>query len=132
MRDLFFSLIGAIINNIYLFFLFQLIKHLNPIYKNFSSPLIYFIQKIILIYQLNDEESIKYLNASFFLDLASDFFAIISFLIFLEIFELNFCNLNKNLRISIALRSEIDSSESEVEDGDLSRVTTVNEDINLI
>ena len=132
LKDLFFSLIGAIINNIYLFFLFQLIKHLNPIYKNFSSPLIYFIQKIILIYQLNDDESIKYLNASFFLDLASDFFAIISFLIFLEIFELNFCNLNKNLRISIALRSEIDSSESEVEDGDLSRVTTVNEDINLI
>ena len=51
----------------------------------------------------------KYIRESYFLDLTSDFSAIIGFLIYLEIIELNFCNLNKNLRKYIMIRSDDDS-----------------------
>ena len=111
LKDLLYTLFGAIGYSIYTFFSFQTIKYFNPIYKSFTWPLIFSIQKLILSYQLDNDEPIKYLNASFFLDLASDIFAIISFLIFLEIIELNFCGLNVNLRKYISLRSSIDSHE---------------------
>ena len=51
----------------------------------------------------------KYIRESYFLDLASDFSAIIGFLIYLEIIELNFCKLNKNLRKYIIIRSDEDA-----------------------
>ena len=119
-KDLLYTLIGAIAYNIYTFFFFQTIKYFNPVYKSFSWPLIFFIHKLILIYQINNDESIKYLNASFFLDLSSDISAIIAFLIFLEIIELNFCGLNKNLRKYITLRSKKDSNYYNIMDDILS------------
>ena len=71
-------------------FILEIIQYLNPIYKSFSSPLSYFIQKLILIYQVIGDEPIKFLNASYFLDLSSDLSAILGFLIYLEIIELNY------------------------------------------
>ena len=64
---------------------------------------------MIVIYQINDDEPINYLNARYFLDLSSDFTAFIGFLIYLEIIELNFCGLNENLRKYIIERSKNDN-----------------------
>ena len=105
-KDLLYTLIGAIGYNVYTLFLFQIVKYLNPIYKSFASPLTFFIQKLILMYQINDNEPIKYINSSFFIDFSSDISAIIGFLIYLEIIELNFYGFNENLRINIIQRSD--------------------------
>ena len=50
----------------------------------------------------------KYSNLRYFLDFFSDITAFIGFLIYLEIIELNFCNMNKNIRQNIIKRSEAD------------------------
>ena len=126
--DLLYTLIGAIGYNVYTFFVFQTVKYFNPVYKSFSLPFIFFIQKIILIYQLNNDEPIKYLNASFFLDLIADFLALLAFLIFLEILELNFCGLKKNLRKYIALRSKIDYKDYDLTRDTLSGIEDTNSD----
>ena len=107
-KDLLYSLSGAIAYAAYSLFLFKIVQHLNPIYKSFSFPVFYFLEKIILLYKVNDNQPLKYVNESFFLDLSSDAAAIIIFLIYLEIIELNFCDLNKNLRKYIITRSKND------------------------
>ena len=111
-KDVIKSIVGSIGTGICVLFGFQIVQYLNPIYKSFSSPLTYFLQKLILIYQLNDNEPIKYLNTSFFLDLSSDLTAILGFLIYLEIVELNFCDLNKDLRKNIITRGINESKEN--------------------
>ena len=60
------------------------------------------------MYQINSNEPIKYLNASYFIDFASDITSIIGFLIYLEIIELNFCGFNENLKKNIILRGKFD------------------------
>ena len=40
------------------------------------------------------------------MDISSDFLSLIALLVFLEIIELNFCQYNKDLRISIMDRSK--------------------------
>ena len=107
-KDILYTLIGAIGYNTYILFIFEIIKHLNPIYKSFFTPVSYFIQKLILMYQINSNEQIKYLNASYFIDFASDITSIIGFLIYLEIIELNFCGFNENLKKNIILRGKFD------------------------
>ena len=69
------------------------------------------------MYQINSNEPRKYLNASFFIDFSSDITAIIGFLIYLEIIELNFCKLNKDLRKNIIMRGEIDQIDFEKDKG---------------
>ena len=113
-KDLLYTSISAIPNCIYYYFFFQTIKKLNPVYKSFCWPLIFLIQKLILISQINDDEPMKYLNSSFFIDFASDLSAVIIFLIFLEIVELNFCGLNRNLRKNIVSRSKINFKDYDI------------------
>ena len=129
-KDILYTLIGGIGYNIYILFVFQIIKHLNPIYKSFFAPVTYFIQKLILMYQINSNEPRKYLNSSFFIDFSSDITAIIGFLIYLEIIELNFCEFNKDLRKNIILRAEIDENnyESDKETTDIDKGTEKNEE----
>ena len=133
-KDILYTLIGGIGYNIYILFVFQIIKHLNPIYKSFFAPVTYFIQKLILMYQINSNEPRKYLNASFFIDFSSDITAIIGFLIYLEIIELNFCEFNKDLRKNIILRAEIDENnyESDKETTDIDKGTEKNEENNIL
>ena len=116
-KDILYTLNGAVAYNIYTLFVFQIVKHLNPIYKSFFIPVTYFIQKLILMYQINSNEPRKYLNVSFFIDFSSDITAIIGFLIYLEIIELNFCKLNKDLRKNIIMRGEIDQIDYEKDKG---------------
>ena len=112
---LLFSLIRGIEFGLNKLFLLKYVQNLSPIFKSFSLPLVYITHKFILVYQVKSDEPMKYLNARFFLDFASDFAAILGFLIYLEIIELNFCNLNKNLRKYIIKRSDSESNETENE-----------------
>ena len=122
-KDLLYTLIGALGYNTYTFFFFQTVKYFNPVYKSFASPMTFLLQKLILIYQINSNEPMKYLNASFFIDMTSDISAIIAFLIFLEIIELNFCGFNKNLRKNIALRSKKDSKDYDISRDSISELS---------
>ena len=108
-KDLLIHIFGEIASAFSQLFLLKFIQYLTPIHKSFSSPVNFFIEKLILIYQVSDNKSMKYIRESYFLDLASDFSAIIGFLIYLEIIELNFCKLNKNLRKYIIIRSDEDA-----------------------
>ena len=83
------------------------------------------------MYQINSNEPVKYLNASFFINLSSDISAIIGFLIFLEIIELNFCGLNKNLRKYIIKRAGDDSLDNDDYSSLRDSITKLNDNDNM-
>ena len=110
-----------------------------------TIPSFYLIKKIILItYASLSEDKDKILfysldifRAKFILDSIGDIFCIISNLIYLEILELNFCNLNYNLRITIIERGLLDSygdNENDlfIEDNDQKQEESTNEDIKIL
>ena len=88
-----------------------IIKNYTPIHVIFSFPVQYFIEKtFVLIFtaifyndQLFPHENQKGKFAS---DESGDIGAIIGFLIYLEIIQLNFCGLNYNIRKNIIYRSQ--------------------------
>ena len=94
-----------------------IIKTLTPIHVIFSFPIQFFIEKtfllifteIFFIERLFNGEN---LSERFLADIFGDTASIIGFLIYLEIFELNFCGLNFNLKKNIMERSESEYSES--------------------
>ena len=95
------------------YFSISVIKNLTPVHLIFSTPLYFFIQKSFLIaYDLiNGKSSLnkkEYLKYKFILDIAGDCFSILGFLIYLEIIELNCCNLDYNLKKNIYERSFLD------------------------
>ena len=108
-KDLLVNFFGSIGYGFYKLFLFKFIQYLSPIYKSFSFPLMTLLEKIILIYQITFEEPMVYAKKTFLLDFSSDITAIIGFLIYLEIIELNFCDFNKNLRKYIMKRGKIEA-----------------------
>ena len=90
-----------------------------------SFPVYYFIQKIILIIttaikekSFFSKDQINYINFKFSLDISGDIFSIIGFLVYLEIIELHFCNLEFNLRRYIMKRADSKGKENEDEDED--------------
>lgn len=93
----------------------MVIKYLTPVYIIFSIPIYYFLQKILLIvntlirnhsfFYEKDEIRIK----KFSLDISGDILSIIGFLFYLEIIEINCCNLNYNLRKTIMKRAYFES-----------------------
>ena len=107
-KDLLFTLIRGLSLFLHRFFFWKYIQNLNPIFKIFSYPLIYALEKIIVLYKINDNEQVKYSNLRYFLDFFSDITAFIGFLIYLEIIEFNFCDMNRDIRRSIVKRSEND------------------------
>ena len=90
-----------------------IIKYFTPIHVIFSFPIQFFIEKTVLLIlsviffrdKLFKEEN---LLQKFLLDESGDIVSIISFLIYLEIIELNCCGLNYNLKKNIIIRSEND------------------------
>ena len=130
LKDLVISLFNAITNGFYILFLFKIIQNLTPVHKSFTLPLTFFFQKIILTYKINNDEPMKYIIQNFFLDLFSDFTDIISFLIYLEIIELNFCDLNTNLRKIIIKRGNSDSQGNNKRYGSEISLSSVDESMN--
>lgn len=125
--DLFYSLLRGIANGLYYLFMLKYVQTLSPVFKSFRFPMMYFLQKSILLYHIKSDEPMKFLNARFFIDLSSDFTAFICFLIYLEIIELHFCNLNKNLRKYIIMRANIESKPREIVLNDMD-VSFINDD----
>ena len=94
------------------YFSIKIIEHFNPIHLIFSFPLYYFIQKIILIITTAIKEQsffgknhINLIEYKFLVDTIGDILSIIGFLVYLEIIELNFCDLDYNLRRKIMDRA---------------------------
>ena len=96
------------------------IKFLSPVYAIFALPSYFLIQKIILgIYTLirkhsffvNDNNKNEYSIYKFYCDISGDLLSISGFLIYLEIIELNFCDIDYNLKRNIEKRSEKDLKE---------------------
>ncbi len=98
----------------------MIIKYLNPIYITLLAPTIYFFDKVIaIIYNLiltffNKgiflvNKDIDFIKENFYLDFSGDIFCFISFLVYLEIIELNCLDLSYNSRKKIDERGRIES-----------------------
>ena len=95
------------------FFYTLIIKIDTPIHVIFSFPIQFFIEKTFLliftaIFFLQELFKTKEQLKKFLLDESGDIASILGFLIYLEIIELNFCNLNFNLKKNIISRSKDD------------------------
>jgi len=97
-------------------FFLLILKNLHPEYFVFSYNIREVIVKIIFLFLIKiktgyffdkNGKDYKYRFTNF-LDLIGDLLSFIGFLIYLEIIELNFCNLNYNLRRNIMKRSNDD------------------------
>ena len=93
-----------------------IIKLYSPIHAIFSFPVQHFLEKAFLLiftaiffreHLFNGENKLQ----KFLLDEFGDFFSIIGFLIYLEIIELHFCNLDYNLKNNIIKRSNTEIQE---------------------
>ena len=98
---------------IYKYWSYKIIESLNPFHRIFSGSFYYFFQQTIFII-VNSNKIINnkeiYLKYKIYLDLFSDFLNVLTFLIYTEIVELNFCKFNYNLRKNIILRGILDDS----------------------
>ena len=113
--------LGIIPSFAYIFFYTLVIKFYTPVHVIFSVPIEYFIEKTFLliftgIFYSNDLFTEENQLEKFLLDESGDIASIIGFLINLEIIELNFCNLNYNLKKNIIKRGENDYLNSKNKD----------------
>lgn len=88
-----------------------IIKFYTPVHVIFSFPIQYFLEKMFLLifsalFFRDDLFTQENHVSKFLLDISGDTFSIIGFLIYLEIIELHFCNLDFDLKKNIMKRSE--------------------------
>ena len=116
------EILAALSYFLYKYFSMMIIKYLSPAHLIFLLPFYYLIRKIIHIIvnfinyifssdgnkKIFDFSKMEYLKQKFIFDISGDAFSFILFLIYLEIIEFNFCNLNIDLRRNIIMRSEED------------------------
>ena len=89
-----------------------IVYYLNPIYF-LSSDTIYYSVETLIKYIVNDIKDPSQSNVKrFLLIFFSDVLTSIAYLIYFEVIELRFCNLNENLRESIIKRATDDSLSS--------------------
>ena len=96
-------------------FVFEMliILYLNPIYILISDCLYFCLKKIL---NFIFEESSN--SANFYINFIADIFALLGYFIYLEIIELKFGGLNKNIKKKIIQRGIIDSNENSIENKD--------------
>ena len=94
------------------FFSIKIIEYFTPTHLIFSFPVYFFIQKIVLIIttvikeqSFFSENHINLIEYKFTLDISGDILSIIGFLVYLEIIELNFCDLDYNIKRNIMERA---------------------------
>ena len=111
-------ILGMISFFLHKYFSIKVIQHLTPVYLILSNPILFVFQKIILIVNnyfkqktFFPKDTNDYIISKFIFDWAGDLFTIIGFLIYLEIFELKFCNYDYNTKTNITRRSLIESNE---------------------
>ena len=108
------SPLNLFINFMQFYYEIILIYFLNPIYILISDSLYYGIISLlnfIFLKNKNSENIIK-----FFLNLLSDLFAFFGYLIYVELIELNFFGLNKNLRRIIIERGNLEIADEDFPD----------------
>jgi hypothetical protein len=140
-------LLGASGFFFYKYFCLMIIKYLSPIHLMFAIPPFYLVAKLFMLaytylyYRTGDANKFNnndIFQIKFILDSFGDIFCIISNLIYLEILELNFCNLNFNLRKSIIDRGLLDvygdDDENDFfnEENEQNQEENKNEDINNV
>ena len=96
--------------SLFKYFCYKLLENLNPFYRIFSTSTYYLTEQLIFFVVnsnkiINDKN--KYLKYKIFMDLFADILDVMTFLIYTEIIELNFCKFNYNLRKNIMLRGII-------------------------
>ena len=93
-----------------------IIKNLNPFYFICSSSIYYFFSRLIriMVSHFNKEN----IEKQTYLDFIAEIFSIIGILIYTELIELNFCDLNYNLKKNIIKRSLEDSTNIELINND--------------
>ena len=104
-----------------------LIKYFNSVFFVFSFPILFLLRKIILI--INTlfisksffvKEVMRINKFKCFFEMIGDFLSIVSFLIYFEIIELNFCNYNNDIIRNIKNRGfDIIEPEPYPEDEDI-------------
>ena len=105
---LIFGIIGF---SFYKYFSLMIIKNLTPIHLVFSLPLFYIMRKFILTISIifndhNNENISDIFYIKYILDFIGDFLCLFAYLIYLEAINLNFCNLNFNIRKNIIERGQ--------------------------
>ena len=99
------------------YFYILVIELIDPVSVTVAQPLFFMLKKIVLLFNnliIEDQffnEPIFFKRIKFFSDIAGDFICSIGFLIYLEIIELNICNLNHDLRKNISKRGILKESE---------------------
>ena len=90
----------------------KILENLTPFHRIFSSSVFNCTEIIVLFFFkiniINGEN--KYFKSKIIIDIFADLICVISFFIYLEIIELNFCDLSKNLRKNIIIRGSINDS----------------------
>jgi len=105
----FFYIIFEFLNMTFAIFIY---KYLNPGYLLFSDNIYFTFSGLINFFFIKkkfDSLSIK----KFIFSESSEIFELLAFLIYLELIELRFCGLNKNIRKNIEKRAEIEIEISE-------------------
>ena len=94
----------------YKYFYILTIKKYNPVYVLFINPIIFFLEKIILMINTlikkhsffkEPEKMTSQKIANFAIDVSNDIIAVIGFLIYLEVIIINCYGLNHNVKINI-------------------------------
>ena len=122
MEIFFFSFFLIIFEFLNMTFVIFIIKYLNPSYLVLSDNIYFIISMLInfvFITKKFDSLSIK----KFIISESSEIFEFFAFLIYLELIELRFCGLNKDIRKNIEKRAEIEIS------GDMDNDISINTDL---
>jgi len=118
----FFSLFLMIFEFLNMTFVIFIYKYLNPSYLLLSDNIYFTFFSLINFFFIKkkfDSLSIK----KFIISESSEIFELLAFLIYLELIELRFCGLNKDIRKNIEKRAEIEIS------GDVNNDTSINTDL---
>ena len=84
-----------------LLFEMLIIYHLNPLYVLITNNLCYGISKLVNFIISGTDNLPHFIFAEL-----TEVLAVLGYLVYLEIFELNFCGLNENLRTKIIEKGE--------------------------
>ena len=118
----FFSIFFMIFEFLNMTFVIFIYKYLNPSYLLLSDNIYFTFNSLINFFFIKkkfDSLSIK----KFIISESSEIFELLAFLIYLELIELRFCGLNKNIRKNIEKRAEIEIS------GDMNNDTSINTEL---
>ena len=123
--DILYEIIANVLGMLTSYFIkynfMMIIKYLTAVHTVFLTPIFYFFFKVVLLIynviyciikhnwdKFFDTSSMDFLYLKFFLDTSGDVFSFFGFLIYLEIIELNCCDLNYNIRNTIISRGKIE------------------------